>query len=91
MRVYLQGEGITLASDLGGFLSNDAWSQIVENYKRPSQVAGQGGAYINQAPFQLPAKSLIRLKIVSKVVDYYNKTSRAITPDNMTWARLSNF
>ncbi len=66
--------------------------QIVEIFKRPPQIAEQAvGSLANQAPFQLLAKSLLRLKTTFKVVDYYNKTLRTLTADNMTWVRLSNF
>ncbi len=62
-RVYLQGKVIALALDLDELLSNDAWSQIIENCKRQPQVAGQAGELVNQAPFQLPAKSPLRLRL----------------------------
>ena len=94
-RVYLQGEGITDPSDLLEFVDKDAWLQIVETCKRPPQVPGPGAppnpALVSQQPFQLPAKSLLRLKVASKVVEYYDRTERTLTASSMMWSRLANF
>ena len=76
-RVYIQGEGINHPSnDLQKFADKDAWDQIIENCKRPPQITNAAGALVNQQPFIFSAKSLMRLKIASKVVDYYARTSR---------------
>ena len=90
-RLYLQSEGITHPSDLIDFVKKDDWSQLIENCKRPPQMAGAGGAMVAQQPFQLPAKSLLRLRVASKVVEYYSRTGRALSSSNMTWVRLNNF
>ncbi len=44
-----------------------------------------------EATFQLPAKSLLHIKTMSKVVDYYSKTLWTLVDGSMTWVRLSNF
>ena len=92
-RQYLQGEGINHPDDLAEFTEKEAWAQIVEACKRPPQVAAPagGGALQNQVPFQLPAKSLLRLRVAAMVVEYYNRTSRPLTAANMSWTRLANF
>ena len=92
-RLYLQDEGITHPDDLFEFTDKDAWAQIVETCKRPPQVPGVGvnAPLVSQQPFQLPAKSLLRLKVASKVVEFYMRTARPLTAANMRWVRLSNF
>ena len=92
-RIHLQGEGIDHPEDLAEFIKKETWDQIVENCKRPPQIpdpAG-GGGLINQQSFQLPARSLMRLKVAAKVALYYRNTARAMTAANMTWVRLNNF
>ncbi len=97
-RLYLQGEGLTHPDDLREFRRKEAWEQVVENCKRPPQIAAQaaaaGGAapaLVVQQPFQLPAKSLLRLKTAAIVCDYYHRTNRQLTAANMMWTRLNNF
>ncbi len=92
-RVYLGTEGIAHPSDLVDFVESEAWDQLIENCKRPPQVPdpANAGQLINQAPFRLPAKSLTRLRIAAKVVEYYVMTSRPLSATNMMWVRLSNF
>ena len=46
---------------------------------------------MNQQPFQLPAKSLLRLRTAGLVCDYYHRTTRTLSAPNMMWTRLSNF
>lgn len=77
--------------DLGEFL-NDIWDQILKNYHSPPQIAGAApGALIDQQPFLLPAKSLMRLKVAARVVEYYDRTNRALPTQSMMWVRLNNF
>ena len=90
-RVHLQGEGITHPNDLLEFMDKNSWKQIVETCKRPPQIAGAGGALVDQQPFQLPAKSLLRLQIAAKVVEHYTKTARPLAAANIRWVCLSNF
>ena len=74
------------------FADKDAWDQVIENCKRPPQIMGaQAGQLVNQAPFQLPAKSLLRLRVAAKVVEYYTRTSRPLSAAGMQWVRLNNF
>ena len=92
-RIHLQGEGINHPEDLAEFTKKEVWDQIAENCKRPPQIpdpAG-GGGLVNQQPFQLPARSLMRLKVAAKVAQYYSNTDRPMTAANMTWVRLNNF
>ena len=90
-RVYLQGEGINHPDDLEEFADKDTWDQIVENCKGPPQIPDVNGNLVNQQPFLFPAKSLMRMKIAAKVVEFYARTSCPLTATNMTWVRLSNF
>ena len=92
-RAHLATEGINHPVDLAEFVEEDSWKQILENCKRPPQIpdpAG-GGGLVNQQPFQLPARSLMRLKVASRVAEYYQQTNRALSAANMTWVRLGNF
>ena len=92
-RVHLQSEGIIDPNDLAEFLKSNSWTQVLENCKRPPQIANPANALvmINQQPFQLPAKSLLRLKVAAIVIDYYGRTTRILSAGNLTWVRLSNF
>ena len=90
-RVYIQGEGINRPDDLQEFTDKDAWDQIIENCKRPPQTTNAVGNHVNQQPFIFPAKSLMRLKVAARVVDYYARTSRPLSAANMRWVRLNNF
>ena len=68
------------------FNNKEAWAQIVENCKRPPKIADPNNAnpLIAQEPFQLPAKSLIRLKVAAKAVKYFNSIDRLLTANIMT-------
>ena len=91
-RGFLQSEGITMVEDLAEFSSKDAWTQIVENCKRPPQVANAAGVLVNQAAFHIGAKSLHRLKVAAIAVEYYAATDRALTAQAMQWdSTLKNF
>ena len=69
-------EGNTSIEDLEEFHSDDL-DPMVENFKRPPQIPGPSVAdvatatLVNQAPLQLPAKSLKHLKIEASAVRYY--------------------
>ena len=67
-QAQLAGEGITDLDDLTNFDNKEAWAQIVETCKRPSKIADPNNAnqLVAQEPFQLPAKSLKRLKVAAK-------------------------
>ena len=92
VRVYLQDEGINDVDDLEEFATNEAWSQVLENCKRPPRVANAAGVLQEQAAYRIGAKSLRRLKVASKCVAYYAATGRDRTADNMMWAtRLEKF
>ena len=95
-RVFLQNEGIQHPRDLADFAKDEHWSQIIENCKRPPQIpdpapGAAAGAMINQSPFRLPSKSLLRLKVAALVVEYFSRRGRDLTAANMTWIRLDNF
>ena len=90
-RLHLQSKGITTADDLRNFAKAGSWTQILDNCKRPPQ-AGVAGNLVNQPAFQLPAKSLMRLKVASQAVEYYLNTGRALLSTGMIWTnRLRNF
>ena len=85
MRVYLQDEGIVTPGDLVEFIRDNSWSQIIKNCKRPPQIPDPNNpaGMINQPPFRLPSKSLLRMKVAALAVDYYNKAARALAAANM--------
>ena len=92
-RLYLQLEGLDHPRDLVDFVKSDAWDQVLENCKRPPQVADPAnpGQLMNQSPFRFPSKSLLRLKVAARVIEYYNRTGRDLTAGNLAWNRLANF
>ena len=92
-RLYLQSEGIIELDDLIDFVKKEAWDQVLKNCKRPPQVPNPADAtqLIPQAAFQFPAKSLLRLRVAALVVQYYDRTGRALSAGGMLWPRLSNF
>ena len=92
-RVFLQGQGITIPEDLIDFIKKSVWDQLLENCKRPPQIPdpNNAGALINDAAYQFPAKSLLRLKVAALAVQYYDRNGRALTAACMSWTRLSNF
>ena len=103
-RNYLSNEeGIDSVASLEGFLDKDIWDQVLSNARRPPQVvnppaneaghvAGVAiGALMNQAPYGISARSLLRLKISAKAISYYEQTGRALSTGNMHWNRIKNF
>ena len=93
-RVHLQDEGIVEVDDLRDFVLGSSWDQVKENCKRPGQImmeVAPNAVLTNQAAFQLHAKTLMRLKIGARVVDYYLKTDHPLLATHMLWDRLRNF
>ena len=91
--MHLATEGIATPGDLSEFNTKEMWNQIVENCKRPPMIVNPQNAlqFVPQVPFQLPAKSLMRLKSAAKAVKYYERVGRALTADMLTMTRLNNF
>ena len=103
-RNYLSNEeGIDSVASLEGFLDKDIWDQVLSNARRPPQVvnppaneaghvAGVAiGALMNQAPYGISARSLLRLRISAKAISYYEQAGRALSAGNMHWNRIKNF
>ena len=93
-QAQLEGEGITDLDDLSDFDNKEAWAQIFENCKRPPKIADPNKAnqLVAQEPFQLPEKSLMRLKVAAKAVKYYNSINHLLTANIMAWDKsLKNF
>ena len=92
-RVYLQGQGIDSPDDLADFVKKSAWDQLLENCKRPPQIQNNAvpPVLVNDAAYQFPAKSLLRMKVAALAVQYYSRTGRALTAQSIMWSRLSNF
>ena len=103
-RTYLRNEeGIDSVASLEGFLDKDIWDQVLSNARRPPQVvnpaAGNAihvagvavGALMNQAPYGISARSLLRLRISAKAISYYEQAGRALSAGNMHWNRIKNF
>ena len=93
-RVFLQSEGIDGPDDLKDFTTKEAWYQVIENCKRPPQIPdpNNAGQLINDAPYRIGAKSLMRLKVAAVAVTYYEKVDRPLTAAMLTWSpRLKNF
>ena len=92
----ISNEGITDVEDLEDF-HNDDLDHMVENFKRPPQiidpapVAPAIAGLINQAPFQLAAKSLKRLKVAASAVRYYRSIGRDLTFEMMWWSTLAEY
>ena len=74
--------------------ASDSWNQITKNCKRPAIITdpNNAGQTIAQEAFQFPAQYLMRIKVAAVAVEYYPKTSRPLSPENMMWdQRLKNF
>ena len=86
----LVGEGITDLNNLTDFDNKEAWARIVENCKRLSKIADPNNAnqLVSQEPFQLPAKSLMRIKLDAKAVKYFNSIDRPLTANIIAWDKL---
>ena len=86
-QAQLSGEGIADLDDLSDFDNKEAWAQIVENCKSPPKIADPNNPnqLVAQEPFQLPAKSLMRLKVAAKAVQYFNSIDRPLTVNIITW------
>ena len=69
-QVHLQTEGINSPTDLFDFVKDSAWSQVIENCKRPPYIpdSNNDNALIAQEYFQFPAKLLIHLKVAAQAV-----------------------
>lgn len=93
-RVFLQSEGITSPEDLAEFTTKEAWEQVLENCKRPPQIPDPANAtlMINDQPYRMPAKSLMRLKVAAVAIKFYQDTSRPLAAGMLTWStRLVSF
>ena len=93
-RIHLQGEGILIPDNLIEFTSKDSWDKIVDNCKCPESIQDPANVWqlIAQEVFQLPEKSLTRLKVSAKAVEYYSKTDRSLMAPGITYEqRLKNF
>ena len=93
-QAQMEGEGITDIDDLADFNNKESWAQIVENCKRLPKIADPNNAnqLVAQKPFQLSAKSLMRLKVAAKSVKYYNSIDSPLTANIMAWdKRWKNF
>lgn len=93
-RAFLQSEGINGPDDLKDFVTKEAWSQVIENCKRPPQIPdpNNAGQLINDAPYRIGAKSLMRLKVAAIAVSYYEAVDRPLTAAMLMWSpRLKNF
>ena len=82
-QAHLVTEGIITPGDLAEFNNKEVWDQVVENCKRPPMIVNPNNAaqFVPQVPFQLPAKSLMRLKVAARAVKYYAKIGRPLTAD----------
>ena len=82
----LAAEGITDPDDLADFDNKEAWAQIVENCRHPPKIANPNNAnqLVAQEPFQLPEKSLMRLKMAVKSVKYFNSIDHPLTANMIT-------
>ena len=85
----LGGEGIDAPDDLKEF-SKEGLEAVFYNFRKPAKVA-VSGTLTEQEPFQVSAKSRMRLFVVLDVAKYYEMTSRDLCPTNMLWKVLKNF
>ena len=93
-RIHLQGEGNLIPDNLIDFTIKDSWHQIMDNCKCPARIPDPAnmGQFISQEAFQLPAKSLMLLKVAAKPMEYYSKTDRPLTAPGMKYEQgLKNF
>ena len=88
----LKEEGIEEVKDLGEFKKDDL-KAIFSNFKKPPQIADakDNTKMVDQAPFQISAKSQKRLIVAAKAVRSFTAVGREITSAMMKWTVLSNF
>lgn len=92
-RDFLVTQGIADVESLAEFNSKEAWKHIYENGKRPPRIPDPAnpGQLIEQEPFIISARSLLRLQVAAVAVEYYAGTARTLTVQSIAWPRLKNF
>lgn len=91
--VKLVDEGITTISDLSEFTS-ESLKEISENLRRPTgrdpdpTPNAPAGATVAVQPFVLGAKSQMRLRAASQLVQFYETVGRPLTAANMQWVPI---
>ena len=93
-RIFLQSEGITSPKDFAKFTTKEAWEQVLKNCKRPPQIPDPANAalMINNQPYRMPVKSLMRLKVAALAIKYYQDTACPLTAGMLTWGtHLTSF
>ena len=91
---FLTNEGIQFADDMSIFKKKESWKQLLENCKRPPQIADPNnpGQMIDDRPYRIGAKSLMRLRVLAVAVSYYEETARPLSVASVQWdQRLKNF
>lgn len=92
-RGAIAAEGIVTPEDLTDF-TKDSIEDIFRNLRKPAKVTVRV-ANVNQLrevePFHVSAKSKMRLLVALHAAKYYELTTRALEPDNMSWTVLKSF
>ena len=89
-RAQLQLEGLETIDDLLEF-DKTSIKGIVDNLRSPGgripnpDVNPPDGSTIRRPPFQIGAKSIMRLEGATKIVRYYETVGRELTATNMKW------
>ena len=88
----LDVEGIENVDDLADRDDNN-WDQWDSNFKKPDRIQDTNNAanLITQVPFPLYVKYLKRLKIESKLIQYYKSVSVTLTVINIKYNFMDNF
>jgi hypothetical protein len=83
IHLHLTTEGIDLVEDLAEFAKEDNWRQVIDNCRKPPKILDANGNLVEQEAFHLGAKSLCRLQVAAKCINYYLATGRDLSPPIM--------
>lgn len=83
-RSHLTTEGIDLVEDLAKFTEEEQnLRQVIDNCRKPPKILDANGNLVEQEAFHLGAKSLCRLQVAAKCINYYLATDRDLSPPIM--------
>ena len=86
----LKLEGLESPNDLVDF-DKKSLETVCSNLRKPGKTKGRGNVLVDQEPFFVSAKSIMRLTVALEVARYYETVGRPMDVDNMTWTRMKSF
>ena len=93
-RLQLNIKGITIIGDLLDF-NKEVIESLMTNLRKPAKIAMLNAANVMSLqevePYQIFARSRMRLNVALPVVKYYSFIGRPLEDTNMAWSVLRNF